>query len=285
MRITASVMLLVLAFGVATSRAADEEPVISAAKKAEPGWLVHRVESAYQRGATEIKVLLPDNIEKQVRRRVMYVLPVEAENGTRWGNSLAEVQKLKLHNRFGLIVVAPTFSDLPWYADHPAMTKVRQETYFVKVVVPFIDRAYPTIASAEGRWLLGFSKSGWGAWSLLLRHPNTFGKAAAWDAPMMMDSPDRFGMKEIVGTQENFDRYRITSLLRGSAADLAGQLPRLILSGYGNFRSDHERLHAWMGQQRIPHLYRDGPQREHAWGSGWMSEAVELMAGEKDKEE
>jgi len=260
-----------------TLRAA-EESFVAPAKRAEQGWLVHSVESPLQRGDTEIKVLLPEQGEKDARRRVLYVLPVEADNGTRWGSGLAEIQKHGLHNRFQLIVVAPTFSDLPWYADHPTLTKIRQEEYFLKVVVPFIDRTYPTLASAEGRWLLGFSKSGWGAWSLLLRQPDVFGKAAAWDAPMMMETPDRFGMKEIVGTQENFDRYRITNLLRSRADSLAGKSPRLILTGFGNFHGDHEKLHAWLDQQKIPHVYRDGPKREHAWGSGWLTEAVELLA-------
>ena len=35
------------------------------------------------------------------------------------------------------IFVAPTFSHLPWYADHPSDASIRQETYFLKVVVPF----------------------------------------------------------------------------------------------------------------------------------------------------
>lgn len=271
--------IVVCLIGLATAAsAADSEPVISAARKTEQGWLIHKVDSPYQRAETEIKVLLPSDSEKNPPRRVLFVLPVEAENGLRWGNSLAEIQKLGLHERHRLIVVAPTFSDLPWYADHPTLKKIRQETYFLKVVVPFIDRTYATSGKAEERLLLGFSKSGWGAWSLLLREPSLFGKAAAWDAPMMMETPDRFGMKEIVGTQENFERYRMTSLLRGRAELLAGKSPRLILTGYGNFRSDHEKLHGWMEQQNIPHLYRDGPAREHAWGSGWIEEAVDLLA-------
>ena len=42
--------------------------------------------------------------------------------------------------------VAPTFSHLPWYADHPTKPEIRQETYFLKVVVPFIDKTYPVRA-------------------------------------------------------------------------------------------------------------------------------------------
>ena len=48
-----------------------------------------------------------------------------------------------------------------------------------------IEQHYPARADRDGRLLVGFSKSGWGAYSLLLRHPDRFGKAAAWDAPLM----------------------------------------------------------------------------------------------------
>ena len=111
---------------------------------------------------------------------------------------------------------------MPWYADHPSDPEVRQESYFLKVVVPFVEQRVPGPADRDGRLLVGFSKSGWGAYSLLLRHPDHFGKAAAWDAPLMEQRPARFGMGPIFGTQENFEQYRITTLLDRQAPDLRG---------------------------------------------------------------
>ena len=35
--------------------------------------------------------------------------------------------------------------------------------------------------------MLGFSKSGWGACTLLLRNKELFGYAAAWDVPFMLN--------------------------------------------------------------------------------------------------
>ena len=157
------------------------------------GVLVHAVESACQDAPTRIRVLLPGKLEKGRRYPVLYVLPVEAGDGHRYGDGLLEVKKLGLHDRYGLVCVAPTFARLPWYADHPTNARVRQETYFLKVVLPFIEKTYPVLARPEGRLLLGFSKSGWGAFSLLLRHPEVFGKAAAWDAPLDMDAPGKYG--------------------------------------------------------------------------------------------
>jgi hypothetical protein len=262
--------------------AAEDRPgTVSDAKRDSNGFLRHTVESPYQSGTTEIRVLAPDRLEKDARRPVVYVLPVEAGTGHRYGDGLIEVKTHDLHNRYGAIFVAPTFSHLPWYADHPTNPGIRQERYFLEIVVPFVEGRYPARPERDGRLLLGFSKSGWGAFSLLLRHPDRFGKAAAWDAPLTQDRPDRYGMGEIFGTPENLEPYCITKLLESRAAELGQQgEDRLILLGYGNFRAQHEQVHALMRTLKVPHAYRDGPKREHNWHSGWVPEAVELLLGE-----
>lgn len=245
------------------------------------GVRVHNIKSEYQAGTTQIRVLLPDRLDKGKRYPVLYVLPVEARNGNRYGDGLAVIRKSNLHNKHGLICVAPTFSHLPWYADHPSDKTIRQESYFLKTVVPLVDKTYPTQAKRDGRLLLGFSKSGWGAFCLLLRNPTTFGKAAAWDAPLMMKPPGRYGSKPIFGSVKNFERYRITALLKKQGTAL-GQSPRLILTGYGNFRPQHVAFRKLMQELKVPHVYRDGPKRKHHWNSGWVAEAVGLLvASEK----
>ena len=158
---------------------------------------MHTVESGHQRGKTKVRILLPERLDASKRYRVVYVLPVEAGDGRRYGDGLAEIKKLGLHDKHKLICVYPTFSAVPWYADHPTSPGIRQEAYLLKDVLPFIEKTYPALAAPRGRLLLGFSKSGWGAWSLLLRHPGVFGKAAAWDAPLTKARPDAWGMKAI----------------------------------------------------------------------------------------
>ena len=255
---------------------ADESVSVSNAKVDASGFRIHQVKSPYQAGTTLIRVLVPAKLEREKKYPVVYVLPVEAGTESRYGDGLKEIQKIKLPVSLGAIFVAPTFSHLPWYADHPAKQEIRQETYFLKVVVPFVEKAYPVKAEASGRLLLGFSKSGWGAHSLLLRNPETFGKAAAWDAPLMMDEPGRYGSGEVFGTAENFAAYRVSSLLEANASKLQ-KVQRLLLLGYGGFRSEHVAAHALLDKLTIPHEYRDGPSRKHDWHSGWVQEAVELL--------
>src|SRR5947207_2021277 len=88
----------------------DETARVSAARRDSNGILVYSVKSPYQDGPTKISVLLPGKLEKDRRYRVLYVLPVEAGDGTRYGDGLLEVKKLGLHDRHGLVCVMPTFA-------------------------------------------------------------------------------------------------------------------------------------------------------------------------------
>ena len=255
-----------------------DRPEFSAAGRDGP-FILHTVKSAYQAGTTKIRVLLPSKVEKNRLYRVLYVLPVEALDGERWGNGLETVRRAGLHDKHGLICVAPTFSHLPWYADHPDDPRIRQESYLTRIVLPFIEKTYPATKGKKSRLLVGFSKSGWGAFTLLLRNPDLFAAAAAFDAPLALDKPGPFGTGPIFGDRENCEKYRVEKLLKKNGGRL-GRGKRLALLGYyGNFRSHHRKAHGWMDALKIEHHWRDGPRRQHSWGSGWLPEAVALLAG------
>src|SRR3954447_26670704 len=82
--------LLILTPGLGTDKVG---PTISDARKDASGVLVHTVECDYQDRPTTIQVLLPARLDKGKRYPVLYVLPVEAGDGKRFGNGLAEVHK------------------------------------------------------------------------------------------------------------------------------------------------------------------------------------------------
>jgi hypothetical protein len=264
---------------VQTSTSEAPDTRVGPAKPDGQGILVHEVQSPWQAGTTHVRLLLPESLDPALRYPVAYVLPVEAGQGTRWGDGLREVQRAGLHNRYQVICVSPTFSHLPWYADHPTDDTIRQESYLLKAIVPWVEQHYPVRTTADRRWLVGFSKSGWGAFSLLLRHESTFGKAAAWDAPLMMDAPGKYGSGPIFGTPRNFERYQLSALLRRPDRSL-GSAQRLAVLGYGNFREQHQQAHALLEELKIPHFYRDGPSRPHHWNSGWLPEAFAWLAEE-----
>jgi Predicted esterase len=272
-----SILLMVAALSIGCAT-----PAVATATIDDGGILVHEIESPFQEGKTQIRVLLPKRRQSGHFYPVVYVLPVEARNENEYGNGLLEIKTHDLQNRYDAIFVAPTFSRIPWYADHPTDPLIRQESYFLKIVVPFVERTYPALADPRGRLLLGFSKSGWGAWSLLLRHPDVFGRAAAWDAPLMMAEPNQYpGSVDVFATRDNLANYRIERLVRERAKTLGSQT-RLMLMGYGGFREQHRQMHEVLQQLQIPHDYRDGPERKHDWHSGWVTEAVEWLVSKAE---
>jgi putative esterase len=245
------------------------EPVTDA-----DGVIRHRVTSTAQSKPVDVRILAPAKLPPGDERRFLFVLPVEPEGSSRWGDGLAEVRRLGLHEKYGLVVVAPGFAQLPWYADHPTESKRRDESHLLKAVIPLVDRLYPS--KKPCRLLLGFSKSGWGAFNLILRHPDLFRAAAAWDAPLMKEKPDQFEMGPAFATQENFERHQVTRLLREKAETFRAA-KRLAHFGYGSFRDHHQRAQALLEELKIPVDYQDGPARKHAWESGWVADAVAAL--------
>ncbi|MGO8733616.1 MAG: alpha/beta hydrolase-fold protein [Terriglobia bacterium] len=229
-----------------------------------------------------LRVLLPDKMEEIDSPRVLYVLPAEPGIGLRWGDGLLEVEQQNLHNRYGLIAVSPSFSDWPWYANHPTNPEIQQETYFIEEIVPFIDGLYPK--ASRKRLLVGLSKSGNGAYQLLLRHPELFLAASICDSPIMCNVARQFGMADIYGDQRNFDKYCIPQLLRKQTDLFRGKPPRLALFGYCLFGGPNpmygphiEEAHALMENLGIPHIYEDSICRDHRWDSGWLEAAVAAL--------
>lgn len=240
------------------------------------------IHSPYQDGPTTIRVLSPPDSNSATRAQVLFVLPVESGDGTHWGNSLEEVLKHALHIKHQLICVFPTFSDLPWYADHPSNSKCRQEQYLLDSVLPMLRWEFPLARhDRDGRLLIGFSKSGWGAWSLLLRHPDLFNKAAAWDAPLMLSKPGPYGSGSIFGTEENFRRYQV-SLNVGTFKMNPADKTRLLHAGYDNFRAHHQEMNTLLTSSGIPSVYLDGPERPHHWNSGWLPGLVEQLTASEE---
>jgi len=259
------------------------------AETPEPGGvMVHRLDSPHQARETTLRVLLPDRIEEGRGYPVLYVLPVHEDGLFRHGNGLEEVRKAGYHNQYGLICVLPSFTSKPWFADHDLNPDKQDESHLIKTVIPFVENHYPAGASADSRLLLGFSKSGWGAMSLLLRHPNIFGRAAGWDVGIRVDMGPIEGSdraKRIArewGTVENFDKYRISSLIRSRGRELGGEARLFYYNVEGTRGPGGALIHQLLVESGVPHRYLYEPKREHRWDSGWLPEAIRFLVGSSE---
>jgi len=254
--------------------------------KVHNGVKIHTIESEYQNGKQEIHVLLPDNYRKDKYYRVLYVLPVEKGFDQRYGYGLGVLKQSKAHNKHDIIIVQMGFEKEPWYGDHATDPKTRQASYLKEFVVPFIEKHYSTMGTPNGRLLLGFSKSGWGAYSLILTYPDYYGYAASWDAPLFLDK-FYYKMKQVYGTLKQLNVYR-PALLASKQKMNFQKKPRLILMGETDWgksiptssgRSHTVEMHKLLEKNRIHHIYNNSLKAPHRWSEQWMIPALEALMG------
>ena len=150
----------------------------------------------------------------------------------------------------------------------------------VKSLLPYIEAALPARAEKEGRLLFGFSKSGWGAFTLLLRNPEVFGYAAAWDTPFMFDGTDadwgKIGISKNFGMRENFQKSLPSKLVLENA-DYLKKRARLVLAPGDGWKRETIAMHDLLDQQSIPQIYRADLLFPHRWDSGWFSPLMDEL--------
>ena len=248
------------------------------------GVRIHTVETPYQDGKQEIHVLLPDSYRDDKPHRVLYVLPVEKGFEQRYGYGLGVLKEMNAHNEHDLIIVQPGFEKEPWYGDHVTDPNTRQASYLKEFVVPFIERHYSTRGQSEGRLLLGFSKSGWGAFSLILTYPEFFGYAASWDAPMFFDR-FHYRMEAVYGAVEQLNAYR-PDLLVSRQKKHFQETTRLVLTGERDWGkatpaptggSHTVAMHTLLMREGVNHVSDDGPHTPHRWRKSWVDLQLAAM--------
>jgi len=221
---------------------------------------VENIESPRQATANFLRIARP----RGKSNRTVLILPVTANISGQWGDGFYEALRLNWVQRYNVTLAAPSFSHLPWFADHPSNPKIAQESYVLQDILPRLPG--PIL-------LLGFSKSGNGALTLMLRHPGRFAAAAAWDAPLLLDAPGKYGSGEIYGSAENFAGYHIPTLLEKNA----GRPLKIAISGYGGFQTEVAGAHEKMLALGIRHEYDNSTKRTHHWASGWMEPAMATL--------
>lgn len=257
----------------------EEEPALNP----QNGFMESTLTTDFQAGPVLVQILAPDHLDPLKKYPVLYILPVEGRGKSEFGNGLAEAKKADIANKYGVICVYPSFTQVPWYGNHATDPAIQQEDYILRSLIPWVDGKFPTQNNAGGRWLLGFSKSGWGAFTLLFRHPDVFGFAAAWDVPFMLDGDNSgkdwgpMGLAKVMGTKENFQQHFVPVWLAAAKASTFNTKCRLAL-GVGDFWKEQMiKMHDHLDQLGIVHVYRPDLTVPHRWDSGWFVPMVEEL--------
>ncbi len=149
--------------------------------------LDYEIRSSYQAGATSLRLLPPADPARPFVH--LYILPVNPRLEKRWGDGLEAARQLGLGERWNLLAIAPSFSDWPWYADHPANPALRQESYLIHEILPRVEALYP--AANPRRLLLGFSKSGNGGVFTAAAPPGFVPRRGCLGRPLDENPPGR----------------------------------------------------------------------------------------------
>lgn len=167
------------------------------------------------------------------------------------------------------------------------------EDMFLKEFIPYIDRFYPTIATAESRTLLGISMGGFAATVHHLRHPDRFGAAAVLsgafrtdDDTVQMAQPAfdlRFGGAfgaGLAGEDRLNDAYRAADPAR-LAETVTAKNVRLSMDvgAEDPFFNGNAALHLALRNKSIPHRFvvREGGHEWSYWDSG-LPDALRFLS-------
>ena len=269
---------------------------------------------AYQAGTgaghwNKLEILVPSGGSPTAA--IVLALPVEAgDTSTRqYGSAIQLIRAAGWHDAHNVAVVTPAFSSTPWFADRAAnttTTPVRQESYILQVVIPYLrSRTVGGISLAGPISLVGFSKSGWGTFSLMARNPTIFHRASVWDAPTMLGvdfcewlrGQDMWGMMANFGDCQTWKANSPVELVRaGAGAAISG---RVWLGGqhyFGSMCSAHGcaqapgapfnhtvQFHQLLADHSVNHMYDDDlDPGKHEWSWLWLRPALDSLLANTD---
>jgi len=276
-----------LALGLTPRSAAAPVTIVRDATPTKPGVVSFTITApGYQRGPKRLEVLVPDRVAPGRRLPVVYLLPVNTGLDGPWGSPIEQIRRHDLANRHQVICVVPTYDVEPWFGDLPAQPAdsaplIRQQAYLTDIVLPLVEREFPALTEREGRFLIGFSKSGFGALALLLRHTELFAAAAVYDCADPDVTPENFVAWQLpasYGTRANYDEnFHVPTLLaRHGAALRDGPRRVALLAGSAQYVGVANVLRA-LAVQQVPHSHHVFPGMDHRWDVGWLPVAFAAL--------
>jgi Tryptophan-rich Synechocystis species C-terminal domain/Putative esterase len=231
-----------------------------------------------------VRVLTPTDPSTDYPHSFLYDLPVEPGLAqSTYGSGLNELENLGVENQYNATIIEPIFPIYSWYADSSTDATVNYETFMADILPQWVDSNFSTTGT-EQNLLVGFSKSGYGALDLELKHPSVFSALAAFDFPADMTSDDEYGGGANYGTQANFqDNYQLTaSFIDAHAAPFTTE-DRILISEGPAFTTQVTDFGNLLASEGVMYSSLDQINDAHSWSSGWLSGAIAGLYGLEQK--
>lgn len=223
-----------------------------------------------------LDVLAPDDYDAGTDYPLVIVLGVEATPGGAFADEMQVILGDDLHNTVGAVFCRVTTKSVPWWARKSDGT-MDYEALIRDGVLPWMRDNYSIRAGRFGVSLLGYSKGGWGAMSLMLRNPTAFGFVALWDAPLTANRATLEENGADFGSDAEFEARSPGLILADNVAGLTDQT-RVIYSGVSYWTTEYPEFKALLDSEAVPYneLYAYNPV--HDSDAGWMPSVVEALA-------
>ena len=272
---------------------AQGTPQVNADKKEAPRrYETVQFESRLIGAPLPYNVILPadygSDAAKNRRYPVIYLLHGLMGSADNWVSDRAHLADHAA--RYPFIIVVPEGRNA-WYTDSATVPAEQFESYFVKELIPDVDRRYRTISAREGRAVAGLSMGGYGSLKFGLKHPGLFAFAGSMSGAMGAASwlPDekmvefvRPSIARVYGpatepdneTRKANDLYRI---VRELSPEQIKSLPFLYLDcGTEDFLiGDNRNFSALLVEKKVPHEFRQLPGG-HTWPY-WDRQVQEIL--------
>ena len=154
-----------------------------------------------------------------------------------------------------------------WYLDSPEGPSCRFETFFIKELLPFVDKNYRALPDMRGRAIVGFSMGGHGALTLLAKYPDKFLGACSIAGIMdLTEFPHEWELASVLGPCGRFRQRWLECSAISQTARFMGKSKTIILDcGAKDFALNGNRKeHALLQKAGVQHEYEEHPG-SHDW--------------------
>lgn len=201
---------------------------------------------------SKVVVILPYSYAKNESNRypVVYLLHGYSGDYSNWIKKVPEIQRYA--DQFQIMIVCPDAKN-SWYIDSKTTPHSNYETYVGRELPRYIDSAYKSISTKNGRAICGLSMGGHGALFLAISHQETFGAAGSMSGALEL-MPQKYGIENIIGDTS------AAAIQKYSVIDLPDMIkiniPLIIDCGISDpFIGINRRMHEKLIQDKIPHDY------------------------------
>jgi S-formylglutathione hydrolase FrmB len=196
---------------------------------------------------------------------VLYLLHGFGGNFALWINKVPELQQLA--DKYRCIIVCPDAGRATLYFDNPLDSSSKFETYFIKELIPFVEKHYNVSRERKFRAICGLSMGGFGAFYLASRYTDMFYSAGSMSGmldlgPFAKNAALNKRIPDSTCCTINWEKFKPLADT-DSLEKLSTQL--IMDCGLEDYLLPVNRhVHKMMMDLKIPHDYTERPGR-HEW--------------------